>query len=100
MYVDSDRLSRALGLPLGTRYEVDEVTEQWAGGRIDIYGLDESEYYCGKSEYSLPIMHRESWNKFSDWLDEFETPELATFREIVNTFEFETGHKILWWKRD
>ena len=100
VYVDSDRVSRALNLPLGTRYEVDEVTEHWAGGRIDIYGLDESKYYCGKSEYSLPVMHVESWNKFSDWLDEFETPELVTFKEIVNTFEFETGHKILWWTRD
>lgn len=95
MYVDSDRISQALNLPLGTRYEIDEVTEQWCGGRIDIYGVPNEHYPI---EYSLPIMHSDSWNILTDWLEKFESDELLTFRDLINTFETDTGHKIRWWK--
>ena len=95
MYVDSDRLSQALNVPLGTRYEIDEVTEHWCGGRIDIYGVPNEPYPI---EYSLPVMHVESWNVLTDWLEDFESDELLTFDELINTFEADTGHKIRWWK--
>lgn len=98
MYVASDRLSQALNLPLGTKYEVDEVTEHWCGGRIDIYGLNESEYYRGRSEYSLPVMNVKSWNTLTEWLEDFESHRLLEFDELINTFETDTGHKIRWWK--
>ena len=95
MYVDSDRRSQTLNLPLGTRYEIDEVTEQWCGGRIDIYGVSNEHYPI---EYSLPIMHSDSWNILTEWLENFESDELLAFDELINTFETDTGHKIRWWK--
>ena len=95
MYVDSDRRSQTLNLPLGTRYEIDEVTEQWCGGRIDIYGVPDEHYPI---EYGLPIMHSDSWNILTEWLENFESDELLEFDELINTFETDTGHKIRWWK--
>jgi len=83
-------------MPIGETYEVEEITEQCAAGRIDIYGLDETEYYCGRSEYSLPPMKVKSWNMFSDWLDDFETEELWKFDEIIDEFETQCNTTIEW----
>ena len=99
-FIDSDFLSRIRKQPLGTKYEVDEVIEEWAGGRIDIYGLDPAEHWNGMSEYSLPIMRAESWGELTEWLDDFESEELLEFDDLINTFETETGHKIEWEKND
>ena len=67
-----------------------------AAGRIDIYGLDETEYYGGMSEYDLPPMSRESWEQFSDWLEEFETEQLWSAHALFNEFEKQTGYTIEW----
>jgi hypothetical protein len=48
------------------------------------------------SEYDLPIMDGESWNDFSGWLDDFETPELWEFNDIIAHYEQESGRKIRW----
>jgi len=77
----------------GLTDESGQPKEYWAGGRIDIYGVPGEHYPI---EYALPIMDGESWNIFSDWLDEYETKELVLFERIINTFEMETGHKIRW----
>jgi hypothetical protein len=98
--IDSDFLSQIRKQPLGTKYEVDEITEEWAGGRIDIYGLDPKENWGGKGEYSLPVMRAESWGVLTEWLDDFESEELLKFDDLINTFETETGHKIEWEKSD
>ena len=66
-----------------------------AAGRIDIYGLDEKEYYGGMSEYDLPPMTRESWERFSDWLDDLETEELWSYERLI--FEFESQHGAIEW---
>ncbi len=81
---------------VGDTVRVEDVTEYWCGGRIDIYGLDETEHYGGMSEYDLPIMDGESWNDFSGWLDDFETPELWEFNDIIAHYEQESGRKIRW----
>ena len=38
--------------------------EHWAGGRIDIYGP-----WAYPQEYALPIMHREDFVRFGQWLE-------------------------------
>ena len=72
------------------------TTEHWCGGRIDIYGLDEREHYGGMCEYDLPIMDGESWNKLTDWLDDYESKELTSYEDLIIIFERETDHKIRW----
>ena len=94
--VDSKILAKAHGVELGDTVTQEVVTEYWCGGRIDIYGLDETEYYGGRSEYGLPVMDGESWNLFSDWLDEYETIELKTYEQLLSAFEADTDHKIRW----
>lgn len=75
---------------------IDPENGYWSGGRIDIYGLDEVEYYCGRHEYGLPIMDGLSWNLFSEWLDNYETTELKTYEQLLSAFETDTDHKIRW----
>lgn len=75
---------------------LDPMVDRWSAGRIDIYGLDEENYYNGMLEYSLPPMHDDSWGELSEWMDDLETEELLTFEEIIDKFQDETGHKIIW----
>lgn len=62
-----------------------------AAGRIDIYGLDESEYYGGMFEYALPPMTLESWGQFSDWIDDLETEGLWPYDKLISEFELQNG---------
>ena len=94
--VDSKILAEVYGVKPGDTVPQETVTEYWCGGRIDIYGLDETEYYGGRSEYGLPIMDGVSWNVFSDWLENYETVELETFEQLLSAFEADTNHTIRW----
>jgi hypothetical protein len=67
--------------------------EEWAGGRIDIYGTDS--FY--PEEHTLPIMHREDWASFGDWLDEIVSPSKLSLEELVQMYE-QDHSKIRWWK--
>ncbi len=49
--------------------EIEEITEHWSGGRIDIRGT-ENPY---GEETGLPIMHGEDYNRFSKWLNDYKT---------------------------
>jgi len=69
---------------------------KYACGRIDIYGLDEQEYYDGKSEYGVGMMTQESWNKLSNYLWEFNSETLLTYKQLISRFETDTKHKIEW----
>jgi len=69
----------------------EQVTVHCAAGRIDIYGLDEREYYNGMHEYSVRPMKLESWNRLTDWLDELETQELWSYEQIIAEFESQCG---------
>ena len=74
------------------------MTAHYSAGRLDIYGLDESEYYGGMSEYDLPPMTSESWERFSDWLDDFSSTELLNLNQLVEQFKQATGHSIQWYQ--
>jgi len=83
-------------IEIGDTYEVEEITVHYAGGRIDIHGLDPEKYYNGTDEYGLPVMHGEDWNALSDWLDDFESEELLPYDELIALFEKHHGKKIRW----
>jgi hypothetical protein len=98
--VESDLLAKAFGLNIGDTYEVEEVVVNYSGGRLDIYGLDATEYWGGKHEYCLDIMRTEDWNEFSDWVDDRETKELWTLEQILEEFKQDTGFTIRWWEEE
>lgn len=87
--------NRFSGAKKGDEVEIEEITKQWYGGRIDIYGLPEDEYYCGQSEMGLPIMDGISYRNFSDWLENFESTTLLSLDELVEEFE-KSYPKINW----
>jgi len=70
--------------------------ESYSCGRIDIYGLDEQEHWCGRGEYSVAPMRTEDWNELSDYLDKLESTVLLTYRELISDFEKEYGRGIRW----
>lgn len=76
----------------------------WSCGRVDIYGLDETEYFDGKHEYAAHPMRRLSWGMFGHWLSKRKDTELVPLQDLVADFEAETGHEIEWlevpgWKK-
>ena len=71
-------------------------TQHYAAGRIDIRGLDETEYYCGWSEYGLAPMMSEDWGALTKWLDTLQTDVLLSYDELINRFETETNCNIMW----
>lgn len=70
-----------------------EHGDYWAAGRIDIYGVPGEHYPL---EYSLPPMHVEDWNAFSDFLDRLTGEQLMPFESLIMLFEAEYGKKIRW----
>lgn len=74
-----------------------EPTTYYSGGRIDIRGVPDEPWGL---EYSLPIMHGEDWNDFSDWLESFQTHDLWEFDDIIAQYEDASSRKIRWWKED
>lgn len=96
--VDSEFVANLRRLDIGDSYMIEEITTHYAGGRIDIHGLDPDEYYGGSDEYGLPVMHGEDWNALSDWLDEFKSEEQVPYDELIALFEKDYGRKIRWWK--
>lgn len=73
----------------------DDITETWAGGRIDVYGTDNP---YGE-EIGLPIMHGKDYRRFSNWLDTVETTEIWTLKQLVEQYEL-TNPKIRWDKEE
>ena len=76
--------------------EYKHFLESYSCGRIDIYGLDEDEYWCGKSEYGVAPMLTEDWNAFGDWLDNIKDESLITYKELIRQFEEHQGQPIRW----
>ena len=72
--------------------------EEYSCGRIDIYGLDEEEYYAGKSEYGVNPMRHEDWYAFGEWLDNINDESLTTYKELIRQFEDHHGKPIRWYK--
>ena len=76
----------------GDIYEVVEITQQWAGGRIDIRGEGLGPY---GEEMGLPIMRADCYNSFSDWLDTVETDDVWTLAQLVELYERDNP-SIIW----
>ena len=83
-------------LKAGDTWTYDEITTNYNCGRIDIYGLDEDEFYNGCDEYSLSPMHREDWNALSDWLDRLSGEKVVPYESLIMLFEAQYGRKIRW----
>ena len=96
MKITTETDAKRYNVNIGDTVQVEDITEYWCGGRIDIYGLDDEKHYGGMSEYDLPIIDGESWNKLTDWLDEYESKELTSYEDLIIIFERETKHKIRW----
>ena len=72
----------------------DIVTDYWCGGYINIRGT------TIVSEYNLPIMHESSWFKFSNWLERFKSKNVVSYDELIETFQREKKHKIIWFDNE
>lgn len=75
----------------GDVIELEEITEHYSAGRIDVRGTDDP----WGDEIGLPPMRSEDWNSFGAWLDTFETDHTWTLRELVEMYE-RTHAKIRW----
>ena len=93
--VETEEVANRRRMDIGEKYLIEEVTEQYAGGRIDIRGDTESPY---GDEYSVPPMLMEDWNAFGDWLWDLETTEQWDYDILISIFEGEVlnGRKIRW----
>jgi len=74
---------------------IKEHGDCWNAGRIDIRD-DSKQGYDGWHEYAVAPMKTESWNKLSDWLDNIETSEVIGFYRLIEMFEMQTRHNIVW----
>lgn len=83
---------------LGETIEVNDITERYSAGRIDIYGVDGG----GKSiedEYGLAPMKSEDWELLSNWLDSVATDFVWSKEDLLANFERYIGRPIVWSER-
>lgn len=83
-------------LKAGDTWTYDEITTEYACGRIDIRGLDPEKYWNGWDEYSLSPMHGEDWNALSDFLDKLGGEKVVPYESLIMLFEAQYGKKIRW----
>lgn len=62
---------------------IDHKLQQYAGGRIDVYDLNEDDYYAGRTAIGLPIMKAHCFNALSDFLRGFKSSELLSYDDII-----------------
>lgn len=83
--------------PINAKW-IEENGDNWCSGRIDIFGEDHNGNDV-ETEIGIPPMHHRDWQRFTRWLDRFETVERVwTLDEIVKEYET-TNLKITWWKK-
>lgn len=58
----------------------------YAGGRIDVYGVSEDDYYEGKTAISLPVMTASSFNAFSTFLSNFKSDTILNYDQLVTLY--------------
>lgn len=83
-------------LKAGDTWTYEDITTHYCCGRIDIRGLDHTEYWNGWDEYSLAPMHCEDWNALGDFLDDLTTETKLNYNELIEMFENHYGNKIRW----
>jgi hypothetical protein len=79
-------------LKAGDTVEIDEITEYYSAGRLEIYGKD-----LYPDERAVPPMRSDDWNNFDDWLRTFETDDKWTLQQLVEMYE-KDNPKIRWWE--
>ena len=94
--VVSEMQSSILGLPIGAIYEIEEITIEYACGRIDIRGLPEEDYWSGWHEYSVEPMIKRDWAYFGKFLRSFKSEQLVPYDTLIKLFEAEYGQEIQW----
>ena len=82
-------------LKAGDTWTYEEITTNYACGRIDIRDSSK-EGYDGWDEYGLAPMHIEDWNALGDWLWDLETEEQLSYDELIERFELGYGKSIRW----
>jgi hypothetical protein len=81
---------------VGDVVEYDEITEYYAGGRIDFWNNLEPDSMF-PDEMAVPVMRLEDWQAFGKWLETFETDFPWTLAQLVELYE-RNNPKIRWWK--
>ena len=94
--VDAELAAQVRDLEVGDSYQVEEYTERYCGGRIDIYGLPEEDFYNGQGEYGVDPMHHKDWEALGDWLYTFQTKKLWSYDKLIDRFEDWYDKKIRW----
>ena len=83
-------------LKAGDTWTYDEITTNYACGRIDIRGLDPEKFYNGWGEYGVAPMHGEDWNALGDFLDGLSGEKVVPYESLIMLFEAQYGRKIRW----
>jgi len=83
-------------LKAGDTWTYDEITTEYACGRIDIRGLDPEKYWNGWDEYGVAPMHGEDWNALGDFLDRLSGEKVVPYESLIMLFEAQYGRKIRW----
>jgi len=77
----------------GDVVEYSEIIQEYSCGRIDCRGEDLGQF---GDEIGVDPMKAESWHRFGNWLNTFETDAMWTLEELVEMYE-RTNPKIEWW---
>ena len=83
--------------PINSKW-IKENGEDWCGGRIDIRGIDDEDYYLGRDEYGVGIMKCEDWNALYDFLLDKKSEDVIPYKQLIAEFEENHG-KIRWFKQ-
>ena len=77
----------------GDVVEYSEIIQEYSCGRIDCRGEDLGQF---GDEIGVGPMKAESWHRFGNWLNTFETDAMWTLEELVEMYE-RVNPKIEWW---
>lgn len=78
---------------------INDITERYACGRIDIRGTAGAGEFID-DEYGLAPMKEEDWNSLTYWLQTVETDFVWTKEELLHNFENFIGRSIAWSEND
>jgi len=77
----------------GDVVEYSEIIQEYSCGRIDCRGEDLGQF---GDEIGVDPMKAESWHRFGNWLNTFETDAMWSLEELVEMYE-RVNPKIEWW---
>jgi hypothetical protein len=73
---------------------IDHKLQQYAGGRIDVYGVSEDDYYEGRTAIGLPIMKVQCFNSLSAFLKQFTSSMLLSYDDLIMLYYAEGNPQI------